>query len=89
MESEHQVPIWFFVGFLLLIYGVLIFCAGIYALQVPTEVQVSLQASWPQGRGFSCTLTSRWGAVMALVGAGYCYRFHPWRPGETITGRGN
>ena len=35
MESEHQVPIWFFVGFLLLIYGLLIFGAGIYALQVP------------------------------------------------------
>ncbi len=87
MESEHQVPIWFFVGFLLLIYGLLIVGAGIYALQVPTDVQRNLQASWPDAPWFFLHADLWWGAVMAVVGAGYCYRFHPWRPGETITGR--
>jgi hypothetical protein len=35
MHNEHQIPIWFFIGGLLLIYGVLITGAGLYALVVP------------------------------------------------------
>ncbi len=31
MHSEHQVPIWFFVGSLLFIYGLAITGAGFYA----------------------------------------------------------
>jgi hypothetical protein len=87
MESEHQVPIWFFVGFLLLIYGILIVGAGIYALQVPTDVEISLKASWPDAPWYFLHADIWWGAVMTVVGAAYCYRFHPWQPGETITGR--
>ena len=78
MESEHQVPIWFFVGFLLLVYGLLIVGAGIYALQVPSDVQINLKASWPQAPWFFLHADLWWGGVMVLVGAGYCYRFHPW-----------
>ena len=63
--------------------------AGIYALQVPTDVQINLKASWPDAPWFFLHADIWWGAVMAVVGAGYCYRFHPWRPGETITGRAN
>ena len=35
MHDEHQIPIWFFIGGLLVIYGVLIFCAGLYELVAP------------------------------------------------------
>ena len=48
MHSEHQVPIWFFIGAMLLIYGVLIVGAGVYGLSTPTEVQRQLQQSWPE-----------------------------------------
>ena len=87
MESEHQVPIWFFVGLLLLIYGVLIVGAGLYALGSPTDVQQALEKSWPDAPWLFLHADIWWGAVMTVVGAGYCYRFHSWRPGETITGR--
>ena len=39
MDTEHQVPIWFFVGGLLLVYGVLIFGGGVYAWLNPPPVE--------------------------------------------------
>jgi hypothetical protein len=86
-HSEHQVPIWFFVGFLLLVYGVLIFGAGIYALWVPTDVQKKLLESWNDAPWFFLHPDVWWGGFMAIIGLIYCIRFNPLRPGETITGR--
>ena len=37
MDTEHQVPIWFFVGGTLLIYGLIILGAGLYALVDPSQ----------------------------------------------------
>jgi hypothetical protein len=68
MHGKGFISIWFFIGLLLLIYGVLILGAGIYNLSVPPEHPVVLQnlhaGVW-------------WGAVLFAIGAFYCVRFNP------------
>lgn len=70
MESEHQVPIWFFIGALLLIYGVIILAVGLWHLvsPPPPEARVAL---------YSLHADVWWGALMTLVGATYCVKFRP------------
>jgi hypothetical protein len=71
MDTEHQVPIWFFVGGTLLIYGVIIFCTGLYEWVVPAaEPAMAMNYLHP---------SVWWGGVMAIVGALYVVRFWPWR----------
>ncbi|QEH37287.1 hypothetical protein OJF2_58770 [Aquisphaera giovannonii] len=72
MHDETEVPIWFFIGCLLLIYGVLIFGAGLYALVFPPpeEQRVAL---------YSLHADVWWGAFMAAVGSFYCLRYHPYK----------
>jgi uncharacterized membrane protein HdeD (DUF308 family) len=71
METEHQVPIWFFVGGTLLIYGVIILGAGLYALVDPSQ-DANIAMRYLHADIW-------WGAVMAVVGAFYTVRFFPWR----------
>ncbi len=70
MEEHHQIPIWFFIGALLLLYGVLITLGGLYHLVVPPgrTVQLSyLHADiW-------------WGLVLVVLGGIYTFRFRPSR----------
>ncbi len=71
MDTEHQIPIWFFIGGTLLIYGLIILGTGLYALVDPSiEAGIALSnlhaGIW-------------WGALMIIVGTFYVYRFHPWR----------
>jgi hypothetical protein len=70
METEKQVPIWFFIGAILTVYGVLIVAAGVYSLFVPPQREVALQYLhadlW-------------WGALMVIVGAFYSLKFFPKR----------
>lgn len=65
-----MVSIWFFIGSLLLIYGVLILGAGLYERAVPPEHPVVLSelhaGIW-------------WGALLIVLGAFYSLRFAPWR----------
>jgi hypothetical protein len=67
-EQKHYIPIWFFVGSLLLWYGVLITGAGIYTYFRPPEHPVTLAylhaGIW-------------WGALLIVLGAVYCHRFWP------------
>jgi DMSO reductase anchor subunit len=42
MYHEHQTPIWFFIGLLLSVYGVLILGYGIYNAVYPPEHPVKL-----------------------------------------------
>jgi len=67
-EDHHIVPVWFFVGVLLLIYGVLIVATGIVQYSSPPQVVLSrLHAPiW-------------WGAVLVVIGAAYVYLFRPGR----------
>ena len=65
--SRHFISIWFFIGILLLTYGVLITGAGIYDLFRPTETvhMAQLHAGiW-------------WGGLLLLLGVFYTVKFAP------------
>jgi hypothetical protein len=70
MHRPGMVSIWFFVGALVLIYGVLILGAGLYEQAVPPEHPVVL-ANLHAGIW--------WGALLIVLGAFYSFRFSPWR----------
>jgi hypothetical protein len=79
MESEHQVPIWFFIGGTLLVYGAIVLGAGVGGLWSPSEVQKNLLATNPDASWFFLHPGIWWGGLMMVVGGFYCLRFHPWR----------
>jgi hypothetical protein len=66
-----RISIWFFIGVILATYGVLIFGTGVYHYYYPPEHQVVLShlhaGIW-------------WGALLAVIGGFYCYRFFPGEP---------
>jgi hypothetical protein len=66
--TEHGIPIWFFIGALLAVYGVLIFAAGIWGLfHPPTVALANLHAGiW-------------WGALLVVIGLAYVRAFRPRR----------
>lgn len=69
MYSEtSRISIWFFIGALLLVYGLLITGAGVYDLVVPPSQQPVL-AQLHAGIW--------WGALLVVLGCIYCYRFFP------------
>jgi hypothetical protein len=65
-----MLSIWFFVGVLLLAYGVLILGAGLYEFVSPPTRQVVMSelhaGVW-------------WGALLIVLGAFYTYHFAPRR----------
>lgn len=67
-EHKRFLSIWFFIGVLLLVYGILILGAGVYELFSPparTVVLANLHAAvW-------------WGALLIAVGAFYTIKFRP------------
>jgi hypothetical protein len=70
MHRPGLVSIWFFIGVLLLVYGVLILGSGLYELVVPPARPVVLArlhaGIW-------------WGALLVVLGCVYSVRFSPWR----------
>ncbi len=68
IEGKDLISIWFFIGVLLLTYGIIILAAGIYHLYVPPEHPVVLaEIHAPVWRG----------GFLVLIGAFYTYRFFP------------
>jgi len=67
-EKHHMLPVWLFVGIILLVYGLLILASGIYELSHPPATVLSnLHAPvW-------------WGALLGVIGAVYVYLFAPRR----------
>jgi hypothetical protein len=65
-EHRHLISIWFFIGLLLSVYGVLILGSGIYELGKPSDVVLANlhPAIW-------------WGALMLVLGLIYTLRFRP------------
>ena len=68
-EKHHIITVWFFVGVLLLIYGVLILISGLVEWSHPSDVVLAdLHAPvW-------------WGGLLVVLGIVYCTMF---RPGKT------
>jgi hypothetical protein len=67
-EKHHIIPVWFFVGLLLLMYGILIFISGLAEWTNPPDtVLAELHAPvW-------------WGALLIVLGGLYCFLFRPGR----------
>lgn len=72
----RSISIWFFIGVLLLVYGVLILGAGVWELEHPTAAPVVLA-----GRHMAIW----WGAGLLLLGLFYSIRY---RPGRWESGHG-
>ena len=66
MEKHQIIPVWFFVGVLLLVYGVMIFISGLVEWPHPPDTVLS-QLHAPVW----------WGALMIVLGGGYCLFFRP------------
>jgi len=70
METGRRIEIWFFIGALVLVYGVLIFGAGIEQLVNPVPRSIALQELhsdiW-------------WGLLLLALGLVYTIKFWPWR----------
>lgn len=65
-EKHHIIPVWFFVGVLLLIYGCIILISGLTEWGHPSDTVLSeLHAPvW-------------WGALLIVLGSLYCLLFRP------------
>jgi hypothetical protein len=75
--QEKQVPIWFFIGALLTVYGAIIAGAGVYGWVHPPEKKVAL---------WDLHADVWWGALLCLFGLAYGLKFWP-RQGEGLTGK--
>lgn len=69
-EDTTEISIWFFVGLLMTVYGVLIMGAGIYGLVSPPEHLPVLSELHPG---------IWWGALMLVAGVAYTWAFRPSR----------
>jgi len=77
-HEDHQIPIWFFIGLTLLVYGVVIFLYGL--------------ASWNSEEKMKMAMSHLhadvwWGAGMAALGAFYTAKFRPSKeppPGSQV-----
>jgi hypothetical protein len=76
-DNEKQIPIWFFIGAILAVYGALITGAGIYGLVHPPEHKVTL---------WNLHADIWWGALLFLFGLVYVIRYWPSKK-ESLTGR--
>jgi hypothetical protein len=65
-EENHIIPVWFFVGILLLTYGILILGSGLAEWSHPPDtVLAELHAPvW-------------WGGLLIVLGGIYCVAFRP------------
>jgi len=68
-----KIPIWFFIGVLLLAYGVMIFGYGLFELATGTLANVQLA---------SLHAPVWWGGTLLLLGVFYVVKFRPGRVGK-------
>ena len=69
-EKHHIIPVWFFVGVLLLVYGAMIFATGIYEVAYPPENRVVL---------YDLHANIWWGGLLLILGVLYSLHFRPRR----------
>jgi len=65
-EKHHIIPVWFFVGLLLGVYGLVILISGLAEWSDPPNIVLAnLHAPvW-------------WGALLLVLGLIYCVKFYP------------
>ena len=68
MERTHRIEIWFFIGSLLFVYGILILGAGLYHLVHPPLQQFALA---------DLHVDIWWGALLLMLGLVYIVKFWP------------
>jgi hypothetical protein len=68
MEKTNQIPIWFFIGALVAVYGFIILGTGIMALIRPPAVQKVLG---------QLHADIWWGALLLAVGTVYVLKYRP------------
>ncbi len=68
MTKDSHLSIWFFVGILLVFYGLIITGAGVYGIFSPPNVKLA---------GYHADLW--WGLILLAIGVFYCYHFAPHR----------
>ena len=68
MTHEHAVPIWFFIGILLLIYGLLITGSGVFGWNTASSHGTQLS---------ELHADVWWGGLMLILGAWYTIKFRP------------
>jgi len=81
-NEKHFISIWFFIGTLLAIYGMLILGAGVYELIAPTAQATAAAGSINNvPRNVMAHLHAEiwWGAFLVILGGVYCYKFFPGR----------
>jgi len=64
-ERQHMLPVWFFIGMLLTVYGVIVFITSLVDWSEPTA---ALLSQYHPGL---------WGGILLLV-IGGVYTFHFW-----------
>jgi hypothetical protein len=79
MHEERQIPVWFFIGGLLLIYGIIIIATGLWGLVYPSDVLKHLRQTDPNASWFFYHPEIWWGFLLVALGSTYCIRFGPWR----------
>ncbi|HME11666.1 MAG TPA: hypothetical protein VKF79_02300 [Candidatus Acidoferrum sp.] len=70
MKTRGALSIWLFIGVSLLVNGTLVFGAGVYEYFHPPAQEVVL---------YHFHANIWWGAILAVIGAGYCIYFAPGR----------
>lgn len=70
MHSDQGISIWFFIGSMLAVYGVLILGSGLYSVAVPPPESQRV-ALWDLHADIW------WGVLMAIIGLVYCIKFKP------------
>jgi hypothetical protein len=69
-EKHHIIPVWFFVGVLLLVYGAMIFAAGIYEVANPPELAKRVAL-------YDLHANIWWGGLLVILGLVYTLHFRP------------
>jgi hypothetical protein len=69
MDERKQIPIWFFVGGLLLVYGIIIAAVGVYNL-FPGHVNPGLALQWLHADLW-------WGILLIALGGFYTLHYFP------------
>jgi len=67
-STDRPLSIWFFVGILTLVYGVVLLATGIYEFWHPLPASIVLSELHP---------TFWWGFLMTIFGSFYSIRFRP------------